>query len=260
MEYRTLGTTGISTSVISLGTVKFGRNQQVKYPSAFSLPDDKDVMNLLALAAELGINTLDTAPAYGSSEERLGKLLKERQRWILISKAGEEFYNDQSYFDFTPKAITASVKRSLKRLHTDYLDVVLIHSNGEDNKIIEQDQALETLNQLKQAGYIRAIGISTKTPTGGLLALEYADVVMATYNPKVLDDLPVIKAAHHLGKGILIKKALLSGHINNSIDENNTQQKVTHHLQFILQQPAVSSIVIGTINPLHLQQNVLALK
>ncbi len=86
MELRDLGGTGIRVSSLGLGTVKFGRNEQVKYPRAFQLPDDRQIRALLELAIDLGINLLDTAPAYGSSMERLGKLLPgPRERWVIVS-------------------------------------------------------------------------------------------------------------------------------------------------------------------------------
>ena len=72
MIKRPLGSTGIDVSVLGLGTVKIGRNQQVKYPTGFELPDDDTVIELFELAQSLGINFIDTAPAYGSSEQRLG--------------------------------------------------------------------------------------------------------------------------------------------------------------------------------------------
>src|SRR5690606_8720766 len=100
--HRPLGTTGLTVSPLGLGTVKIGRNQGVKYPSGFELPDDNQVRDLLALARDAGINLLDTAPAYGTSEERLGPLLSgQRQEWILCSKVGEEFDNGESRFDFS---------------------------------------------------------------------------------------------------------------------------------------------------------------
>ena len=67
---RPLGSTGIDVSSLGLGTVKFGRNQEVKYPTGFSLPVDRAIESLLDVARESGINLLDTAPAYGSSEQR----------------------------------------------------------------------------------------------------------------------------------------------------------------------------------------------
>src|SRR5690606_39506858 len=78
--HRPLGNTGLQASPLGLGTVKIGRNQGVKYPSGFDLPDDGQVRDLLALARGLGINLLDTAPAYGTSEERLGPLPQGRRQ------------------------------------------------------------------------------------------------------------------------------------------------------------------------------------
>ena len=135
----TLGSTGIEVSRVGLGTVKFGRNQGVKYPQGFELPSDKECLDLLALARDLGVNMLDTAPAYGRSEERLGSLLEgQRQDWVIVGKAGEEFENGQSAYHFTAKHFRMSLERSLKRLRTDYLDVLLIHSDGHDLDILSK--------------------------------------------------------------------------------------------------------------------------
>ena len=86
MEKTELGKTGIKVSRLGLGTVKFGRNEAVKYPEQFELPDQKQISDLVSYAKDLGINMLDTAPAYGMSEERLGRLLKgQRQDWVVVS-------------------------------------------------------------------------------------------------------------------------------------------------------------------------------
>ena len=76
LAHRPLGQTGLSTAVLALGTVKLGRTTGVKYPKSFDLPDDEAATALLHAARNLGINLLDTAPAYGTSEARLGKLLR----------------------------------------------------------------------------------------------------------------------------------------------------------------------------------------
>ena len=131
MQRRSLGTTDIQVSILGLGTVKFGRNTGVHYPQTFALPTDTELANLLARAHSLGINLLDTAPAYGNSEERIGKLIvHNRHQWVVTTKAGEEFHEGQSHFDFSKAAIQKSIARSLKRLRTDYLDAVLVHSSG----------------------------------------------------------------------------------------------------------------------------------
>ncbi|VVC76856.1 General stress protein 69 [Aquicella siphonis] len=252
MQKRNLGSSGIQVSIVGLGTVKFGRNQGVKYPCAFELPSDQDVEELLAVAAGLGINLLDTAPAYGASEERLGKSLRgRRHEWVICTKAGEEFIDGQSSYDFSPHALTHSVERSMRRLQTDYLDVVLVHSNGDDMRIIEQDQAFDTLEMLKRAGKIRAYGMSTKTIDGGLKTVEFADVAMVTFNPSCVEDREVIASAHRKQKGIFIKKAFASGHASKDPGGN---------LRFVFAESGVTSVIIGTINPAHLRENVESCK
>lgn len=252
MQITRLGKTDIEISKIGLGTVKFGRNQGVKYPAAFILPSDDDIIKLLAHAQDMGVNLLDTAPAYGSSEERLGKALQgQRHRWIISTKAGEEFANGESHFDFSSQAITASVERSLKHLKTDYLDIVLVHSNGDDIKIIEEDHVFSTLAALKKAGKIRAFGMSTKTVAGGLLTVDLADVVMVAFNPDYQDEREVMTHAQQKQKGVFIKKALSSGHLTKPAAEI---------IQQINAEPGISSIIIGTLNPKHLQECVDVIK
>jgi len=251
-----LGDTGIDVSIIGLGTVKFGRNQGVKYPSAFDLPSDTEMAHLLDHAKQLGVNFLDTAPAYGTSEERLGRWLKQtggRADWVIASKFGETFVDGVSLFDFSREAAWRSIDESLRRLQTDYLDLVLVHSNGDDVDIINKHKVFDTLAALKKSGKIRAFGMSTKTVEGGFLAVENSDVVMVTYNPLETEEQAVIAHAHKLGKGVLIKKALASGHINNISKEGNPVEK---SIRFIMDQPGVSSIVIGTLNPQHLEEVV----
>ncbi len=247
-----LGSTGIFVSQLGLGTVKFGRNQGVKYPEQFTLPADQEIRSLLSFAKELGINLLDTAPAYGTSEERLGKLLTNRHDWIICGKAGEEFINGESHFDFSAEAIAQSVERSLRRLHTDYLDIVLIHSDGNDLENIEKFAVFDTLKRLKEKGLIRAFGMSTKTVEGGLLAVEHSDVVMVTYNVLQTEERPVIVSAHEKQKGVLIKKALASGHLQKISDEDPVKKS----MDFIFGEQGVSSVIVGTLNQKHLEQNV----
>jgi aryl-alcohol dehydrogenase-like predicted oxidoreductase len=102
-------------SPLGLGTVKFGRNQGVKYPQPFELPSDQEALALLERPGIWGINLLDTAPAYGVSEERLGRLLRQcRRDWVIVTKVGEEFDDGVSRFDFSAAATRASVERSLR--------------------------------------------------------------------------------------------------------------------------------------------------
>ncbi len=255
MIYRPLGSTGIDVPVIALGTVKIGRNQSVKYPRPFDLPSDDEVIELLRTAQEAGINLIDTAPAYGSSEQRIGEILHkvgDKDDWLISTKAGESFENGTSGFDFTPEAIRASVERSLQRLRRDVLDLVLVHSDGNDLDVLASG-ALDTLITCRDLGMIRACGLSGKTIEGGIAALDAgADALMVTNKHANDGELPVIKHAHQLQRGVLIKKALNSGHL---ADQPNAAKLSIRHS---LDTPGVSSLVIGTLSPDRLRQNAAA--
>ncbi|MCD6039314.1 MAG: yhdN [Gammaproteobacteria bacterium] len=253
MKQVLLGNTGIFVSRVGLGTVKLGRNQKINYPTPFSLPKDKEILTLLDCAKELGINVLDTAPAYGTSEERLGKLIKgQRHHWVLCTKVGEEFIKGESYFDFSSSNLRHSIERSLKRLNTDYLDIVLVHSNGEDKKIIEEDGVFLTLADIKKSGLIRSFGMSTKTVEGGILAIDHSDIIMVTYNPTYTVEQTVIAYAQKKNKGVFIKKALASGHLQKIASDD----PVKAAMQFIFREPGVSSVIVGTLNTTHLEYNI----
>lgn len=249
MEYRALGNTGITVSLLGLGTVKLGRDTQVRYPRPFAVPDDAAARRLLDAAREAGVNLLDSAPAYGTSEARVGALIGARRAdWVLVTKVGEEFVDGRSHFDFSAAHTRASVERSLRRLATDWIDVVLIHSDGQDLALLDDGAALDTLKRLKEAGHVRAVGISHKTVEGGRRALELGcDVLMATVNEGYRNELPLIADAGLRGCGVLVKKALDSG------------QAGPDSLRFAAAQSGVCSVVVGTIDPDHLRTNAAAL-
>ena len=245
MKQRALGSSGIDVSVLGLGTVKIGRNEQVKYPNEFKIPDDKQVQALFEQAQSAGINFFDTAPAYGNSEQRIGKLLPNRHDCVIMTKVGEIFENGESKFDFSAAHTRASVEQSLRQLRRDMIDVVLVHSDGNDMDIIQHEGVFDTLEKLKQQGLVRAFGMSTKTVEGGLWVVDHCDVVMATFNLETDADRPVIERAHQKNKGVVVKKGLQSGHAQN----------VDSAFDYVLSQPGVSSMIVGTINPEHLRSN-----
>lgn len=247
----------LTLPVAGLGTVKLGRNTGVKYPNAFELPNDKQALDLLALAHELGIRLIDTAPAYGNSEKRLGKLLPAKPDWLICTKVGETFENGQSQFNFSAQGIKNSVQRSLTQLRRDYLDIVLIHSDGNDSHILHHTDAVQTLHQLKKDGFIRAVGLSGKTASGGIAALETfdMDIAMITHNPIYQAEKTIIDTAIAQSKAILVKKAFASGHLEQL--GNNPIQR-TMDCIFSNRDVAIS-VILGTINPVHLRENVKAI-
>jgi len=249
---KNISDTGVMVSALGLGTVKFGRNEAVKYPHSFQIPDDRSIVFLLSKAHEAGINLLDTAPAYGAAQVRIGKLIGADSDWIICSKVGEQFINGRSIYDYSEPAVIASVENSLKQLKRDVLDIVLIHSDGNDTDILQNTPILETLLRMKEQGKIKALGISSKTIAGGTMALQFSDVIMCTYNLIEKNELPVIQAAESAGKSIFIKKGLMSGHLQKAGKIDPLYASYQH----IFLQQAVSSLIIGTINPVHLQQNI----
>ena len=251
IEKRPFGLNGPAVSVLGLGTVKFGRNTAVKYPHGFTLPDDRIINSLLDLCIENGINLLDTAPAYGTSEERLGKLLGTRRgQFFLVTKTGEEFDGINSEYSFTREHTEMSVSRSLHRLNTTHLDCVLVHSSRDDLNVIQNTPVLETLQRLKDKGDIGAFGVSTYTVEGGKKAVDLCDCVMVSYNQDYRDEESVLNYAQSKNKAVLIKKAMSSGHAANPAE----------NLKFVANTPGVTSIVFGSLNPDNIRNNIAALK
>lgn len=248
MVLRAVGTTGLSLSELTLGTVAWGRTEGLKYAKAAQLPSDTQLMELLLTAEALGINTLDTAPAYGIAEERIGELLRQRPatKWQVSTKVGERFVQGQSNFDFSAIATRASVERSLRHLQRDRLDIVFVHSDGNDRAILDQAECVETLLDLKREGLIRAVGFSSKTIEGGKAALTSCDLVMVTANLLQPAEAEVIHHAQRLNKGAMIKKALASGHL--------PKEQFADNMRWLLSMPAVSSVVVGTTRTEHLHE------
>jgi aryl-alcohol dehydrogenase-like predicted oxidoreductase len=237
---------GKKISKIALGTVKFGRNQQVKYPVEFEIPDNKKIENLLLLAKNSGINSLDTAPAYGLAEKRIGEILnKDTDNWIIGTKVGEVFQNGQSFFDFTYDTTIKSIDNSLNNLRRNNLDYVLLHSDGNDSKAL-QSAACEVLFKLRSLGVINKIGISCKTSAGFIEAINLGcDIIMIELNLNCISNRQLCLLAEKNNIKVLVKKALNSGHAN-----------VLNTFNWLASESSITSIVLGTISSDHLEQNL----
>lgn len=248
MQLRPLGQTGLLVTPLGFGAFKIGRNEKVKYPQSYDLPDDVTVERLLNGVLDAGINLIDTAPAYGISEERIGKFLSSRLgEFVLSTKVGERFVNGESSFDFTGPGVRASVAESLRRLRTEVLDILFVHSNGDDLAIQQQTDVVPTLKKLKHAGYVRAIGFSGKTPAGAEAALDWADVVMVEYHLQDASHSDIIALAATRGVGVVVKKGLASGHL-----------PPVEAIQFLLSNSHVGSVIVGGLSLEHLQANITA--
>jgi aryl-alcohol dehydrogenase-like predicted oxidoreductase len=246
MHQRTLGQTGLPVSPIAFGAFKIGRNRNNKYPQPYDLPDETTACRLLNAVLDMGVTYIDTAPAYGLSEERIGRAVSHRRNeFVLSTKVGETFADGQSRYDYSANAVRDSIHRSLGLLQTDVLDLVYIHSQGDDAAILDETDVVDSLLNLKQQGLVKAIGMSGKTVEGARQSLAWADVVMLEYH---LDDRSheiVIAEAAAQGVGVVVKKGLAAGHLSPG-----------EAIRFVLVNPQVDSLIIGGLNAQHIRSNV----
>lgn len=146
------------SNALGLGTNKVGGH------NLFGDLQDENGYALVKEALNSGVSLLDTAFAYGNgrSEEIIGDVIKDydRSKIILATKAAHDPQRGGK-FNNTPSFLQHSVDDALKRLQTDYLDIFYIHFPDEDTPKAE---AVGALNELKEAGKIRAIGVSNFTP------------------------------------------------------------------------------------------------
>ena len=156
MDYRKLGKTDLNLSLVGFGGAALG--------GVFGNVDPGEGTRAVHLAVDSGINFFDTSPYYGITlaETRLGAaLVGRRERVILATKCGRYGMDE---FDFSAKRVTASMDESLRRLHTDYIDLFLAHDVefGDVQQII--DETVPALRKLQQQGKARYIGITGYPP------------------------------------------------------------------------------------------------
>jgi aryl-alcohol dehydrogenase-like predicted oxidoreductase len=150
MEYRTVGKSGLKVSEIGLGTNAFG----------WRLTNERACIEIINTAFELGINFIDTAETYGDgrSEEIIGKAIKRnRTQYIVATKFGFPKTKNPKENPGSRFYMLNAVNQSLKRLDTDYIDLLYIHSPDHDTPI---EETLRAMNKLISAGKVRYIGCS----------------------------------------------------------------------------------------------------
>jgi len=242
---RPLGRTGLRVPPLGFGAFKIGRNQGIKYPAGYELPDDAAVSRLLNGVLDLGCTLIDTAPAYGLSEERIGRAIGHRRgEFVLSTKVGETFDDGVSRYDFTRDGVEHSLQRSLQRLQTDVLDLVFIHSNGNDRHVLTETDVVAVLHEWRDRGAIRAIGLSGKTVEGARAAMSWADAVMVEYHLDDTSHADVIAEAAMQGVGVFVKKGLASGRL-----------PAAEAIRFVIGTPGVSSLIVGGLSLDHFAAN-----
>jgi aryl-alcohol dehydrogenase-like predicted oxidoreductase len=163
MHYRPLGRTGIKVSPYALGTLMFA--------SSVGNPDHEDSIRVIHKALDAGINFVDTADAYGDSEEVVGKALKNRRdNVVLATKVSRPMGDDPNQQGASRRWIVRAVEDSLRRLQTDYIDLYQIQRPDPDTDI---EETLSALSDLIHSGKIRAIGSSTM-PASDIVEAHWA--------------------------------------------------------------------------------------
>jgi aryl-alcohol dehydrogenase-like predicted oxidoreductase len=155
MEYTKIPDVPVDTSRVGLGTWAMGGYQ-------WGGTDDDESVRTIHAALDLGINLIDTAPAYGfgHSEEVVGRAIAERGRRdevVVATKGGLERVGDLLYRNSTRGQLFEEVDLSLRRLRTDYIDLYQIHWPDPATRI---EEAAEAMRDLQRAGKIRAVGVS----------------------------------------------------------------------------------------------------
>ena len=154
MKYRKLGNTELKVSVIGIGTDQFAGGWNKHFTSP-------EVTKILNHGKKLGINFIDTAECYGNhaSELLIGESIKNsRDHWIVQTKFGHRYNNNNMITDFNPKSVISQFEESLKSLKTDYVDVYQFHSGTNDEFF--QNELWDVLNQLVKSGKIKHLGVS----------------------------------------------------------------------------------------------------
>lgn len=242
---RAVGQTGVQLPPLGFGAFKIGRNQGIKYPTPYELPDLDTVRSLLDGIRALGCHYFDTAPAYGLSEARLGTLLPPDDPTLVIStKVGETFQDGRSTYDFSRAAVERSLHVSRERLQRDVLDLVFIHAHQDDVALLRETDVVAVLQEGRDRGTIRAIGFSGKTPAAATSALQWADALMVEYHLHDTSHAAVLDQAQAHGVAVVVKKALASGKL-----------PAAEALAFVLSHPAVTSVVVGGLSLPNFQAN-----
>ena len=277
MQRRQLGQTELEVSVLGYGASPLGNE--------FEEIDAREGERAVHMAIDRGVNFFDTSPYYGRtlSEERLGRALgPRRNKIVLATKCGRY---DVDAFDFSADRVRASIDESLRRLRTDYVDILQLHDIefGDRDQIV--NEALPAAREIQQAGKCRYVGI-TALPLGILrdvASRARVDSILsyARYN-LLVDDLDTelrdfceregvgLINASPLHLRILTERGAPDWHLASE-DVKRAGGRVAElcrargvdvadvALKFCFDYPHTASVLVGMSKPRHVERNLRAL-
>lgn len=268
-----LGKTGLKVSPIGLGTVEIGLAYGI---GVKDLPSEKEAETILKSAIDLGITYIDTARGYGVAEERIGKSGIGKIDGIVIGTKCAQFLEkgEDPHGVALEHRIQDDVETSLRALQVDSLQLVQLHGGSKEQ--IERGEIIDIMQRLKDEGKIQHVGIATRGEEAPLAAIEsgFFETIQTAYS--ILDQRmasQVLPKAKENNVGIINRSVLLKGALTPAYAKlpdaltplKETAQKamqVASHegttlpqlaMQFVQSNPAVSTALIGTINPDHLK-------
>jgi len=273
---RELGRTGLQVTMLGYGAMELR-----------GAPRGRDVTEtqaetILNAVLDAGINYIDTSIDYGLSEERIGRYIsKRRSEYYLASKCGclvsaaPVPRGQRNSHVFTRDNILAGVEQSLARMHTDHLDVLQFHASP-SRQTLEEHGAVEAVLELKQAGTVRFIGMSSTFPNlSDHIAMGVFDVFQIPYSAVQREHEAVITAAAEAGAGIVIRGGAAKGapaegkqagmqwerwqqaHLDDLLSGMTSMEFI---LRFTFTHPDMDTNIVGTVNPAHLQDNINVLR
>ena len=249
--------------------------------------DDEDAGRLLNAVLDGGINLIDTSIDYGRSEELIGQYVGHRRdEYFLASKCGcllgdpPPDATPPFPHDFRPENIRAGIEQSLRRLGTDHLDLLQVHTSPSREQL-EADTTIETMQALRDEGKVRFLGMSGTLPNlPDHISMGVFEVFQIPYSAVQREHEELISQAVATGAGTLIRggaargapaddKQWKQGPIGLSEGEGQRRweasgiddllgdmSRVEFVLRFTLSHPDLSSTIVGTSNLDHLRSNL----
>jgi len=252
---------------------------------------EKKAEEILISCLNHGVNFIDTGPNYssGNAEARLGKILKGKcDNLILGTKAGSRLMpNGKVKRDFSPSGIEASLVSSIKKLRVDHIGLLQLH--GPPLKVLNNDDVLNKLDNLKKRGLIQYVGVSADGKEAEKAAsMSFFDSLMITFNLVEQNSAKIIKQASENGQAVLVKSPLAHHVFSSELFKITKMSKIWYllrvlknyknilwkgqkfrfinkikgwsateiALKFVLHNPYISSAVISTTNTDHLIENL----
>ncbi len=216
-----LGRTRLRVSEVGFGAWAIGGNA---HGNSYGPTDDATSLEAIRRAADLGCNLFDTADVYGwgHSEELLGQALADRREDVLLAtKVGGDFYHGGVRLNFDPGYIGFALERSLRRLHTDHVDLYQLHNPPAE--MMGDPRTYEVLESLKAEGKIAHYGVSIHEPSEGLLCLESGkpdvlQIPFSLFRQEWVDEL--FPEARKAGVGLIAREPLGNGFLAGKIRQD----------------------------------------